>query len=124
MRAFMIQLGKVYRICPENDHPINNGKFEGLAYITSGSFYGGHQNRISNFWHWRKVLADGSLSKEDYAGYGGDWEPVECEVETCIRIPRGQPDVFPGDICPVCGARQLEFHKTNCSVIEGRKWDR
>jgi len=35
--------------------------------ITSGQYWGTYG--LSNFWHWREVLPDGSLGKEE-SGYG------------------------------------------------------
>jgi len=35
--------------------------------ITGGNYE--INGRISNFWHWKRILPDGSLSKEEY-GYG------------------------------------------------------
>ncbi len=90
----MIIIGRVYRITKENDHPINRrlyepfntgqtdtkNKWEGLVYITSG------QAGDSNFWYWKRVLADGSLSEETYHGYGGGWERVECDIKISVSI--------------------------------------
>jgi hypothetical protein len=39
--------------------------------ITSGQYWGTYG--LSNFWHWREVLADGTLSATDEHGYG--WQP-------------------------------------------------
>ena len=36
--------------------------------ITSGQYWGTYG--LSNFWHWREVLPDGSLSTRDECGYG------------------------------------------------------
>ena len=36
--------------------------------ITGGQYWG--EYGISNFWHWREVLPDGSLSKIEEYGYG------------------------------------------------------
>lgn len=36
--------------------------------ITSGQFWGEHG--VSNFWYWREVLSDGSLSEKEEHGYG------------------------------------------------------
>lgn len=40
-----------------------------LVEITGGSFYGGY-GRVSNFWRWRKVMRNGSLSFKEESGYG------------------------------------------------------
>jgi len=39
-----------------------------LVQIVSGSYWGAHG--LSNFWHWRPVLENGDLGKEE-CGYGG-----------------------------------------------------
>lgn len=39
-----------------------------MVKITSGALWG--SRGYSNFWHWREVLSDGSLSAKDEAGYG------------------------------------------------------
>jgi hypothetical protein len=46
-----------------------------VVEIVSGTYWGTHG--ISNHWHWRPVLADGSLGPEDY-GYDneGAFEPL------------------------------------------------
>lgn len=36
--------------------------------ITSGQYWGDHG--LSNFWYWREVLADGTLSETEEHGYG------------------------------------------------------
>lgn len=36
--------------------------------ITSGQYWGEHG--LSNFWYWREVLPDGSLSPTEEHGYG------------------------------------------------------
>lgn len=46
-----------------------------MVEITSGQFWGTYG--LSNFWHWREVLPDGSLSDKDEHGYG--WAPGEAE---------------------------------------------
>lgn len=42
-----------------------------IVKIVSGDYWTKHG--ISNFWHWREVLPDGSLSDVDEKGYG--WQP-------------------------------------------------
>jgi len=39
--------------------------------ITDGQYWGEHG--LSNFWYWREVLPDGSLSEVEGHGYG--WQP-------------------------------------------------
>lgn len=39
--------------------------------ITGGSYWG--ERGLSNFWYWREVLPDGSLSEKEEHGYG--WKP-------------------------------------------------
>lgn len=39
-----------------------------MVEITSGRYWGDWG--ISNFWHWREVLADGTLADTDESGYG------------------------------------------------------
>jgi hypothetical protein len=39
-----------------------------LVKIVSGQYWGKYG--LSNFWHWREVLANGSLSETDESGYG------------------------------------------------------
>jgi hypothetical protein len=36
--------------------------------VTSGQYWGTHG--LSNFWYWREVMADGSLSETEEHGYG------------------------------------------------------
>ncbi len=36
--------------------------------ITSGQHWGEHG--LSNFWYWREVLPNGTLSKKEECGYG------------------------------------------------------
>lgn len=43
---------------------------DGLVQITSGYFYDPTYGRVSNFWHWQKVLKDGTLDGVDRHGYG------------------------------------------------------
>lgn len=40
----------------------------GKVKIISGKYWGTYG--ISNFWYWKKVLPDGSLSETTYHGYG------------------------------------------------------
>lgn len=39
-----------------------------LVKIMSGKYWGTHG--LSNFWSWREVLPDGSLSETEEKGYG------------------------------------------------------
>lgn len=36
--------------------------------ITKGQYWGEHG--LSNFWYWREVLEDGTLSEREESGYG------------------------------------------------------
>ena len=40
----------------------------GLVEIVDGQYWGTYG--ISNFWYWKKVMPDGTLSKRTYHGYG------------------------------------------------------
>lgn len=44
----------------------DNGQFT-LVRITGGTYFS--NGRVSNFWYWKEVLSDGSLSDEKH-GYG------------------------------------------------------
>ncbi len=39
-----------------------------MVKITEGQFWGDYG--VSNFWYWREVMPDGSLSKKEEHGYG------------------------------------------------------
>ncbi len=54
------------------------------VYITSGQFLSG--SRLSNFWYWKRILHDGSLSAEEH-GYG-DFEETESEYEVITNVKR------------------------------------
>lgn len=45
--------------------------------ILSGHFLDPVYGRLSNFWNWREVLPDGTLSETLESGYG--WKVVEAE---------------------------------------------
>ena len=61
-------LGKHLEIGMVVIHP----ETKNLVKITGGQFWGEHG--MSNFWYWREILSDGSLSEKEYHGYG--WEPT------------------------------------------------
>lgn len=42
-----------------------------MVKIVSGQYWGTHG--LSNHWHWREVLSDGTLSETEEHGYG--WRP-------------------------------------------------
>lgn len=39
-----------------------------IVEVTQGQYWGEHG--LSNFWYWREVMPDGSLSKKEEHGYG------------------------------------------------------
>lgn len=41
--------------------------------ITSGRYWGAHG--VSNFWYWREVMPDGTLSDDEEHGYGHQLRP-------------------------------------------------
>jgi hypothetical protein len=41
---------------------------QGKVKITDGQYWGTYG--VSNFWYWKKVMPDGTLSKKTYHGYG------------------------------------------------------
>ena len=54
------------------------------VYITDGAWE--VNNRLSNFWYWKKVNKDGSLSKKEYCGYGHFYKyPHKYKVITRIE---------------------------------------
>ena len=75
------------RLCPPSKLVV--GKYymyKGeVVKITSGYYRDPTYNRISNFWSWRKINKDGSLSLvvEDGYDHGGFTGPIE---ETSIMI--------------------------------------
>lgn len=44
-----------------------------LVYIIDGCFFAPSSGRLSNHWEWKRINANGTLSKTTYAGYG--WLP-------------------------------------------------
>lgn len=61
----------VERVCGGSPFEIGDivtHKKHGQVKIVSGKYWGTYG--ISNFWNWKKVLPDGSLSKKTYHGYG------------------------------------------------------
>lgn len=66
------QIGSVY---------LREGSF---IYVTSGGYLGDY-GRVSNFFFWRKIKPDGSLSKRESRGYGGTHvKPVKVNVDMKI----------------------------------------
>jgi hypothetical protein len=55
----------------------------GLIYITSGEYLS--NGRVSNFFTWRRVNEDGTLSKREYSGYGWRAKPAK-GVKVEIRV--------------------------------------
>lgn len=53
--------------------------------ITEGRYWGDHG--LSNFWYWREVLKDGSLSDKVEHGYGWSTQPEE-QKGTCSKRRR------------------------------------
>jgi hypothetical protein len=57
-----------------------------LSIITSGQYMG--EYGVSNYWCWRSIRKDGTLSKKEYSGYNNGEHlfsaPVEHEI--IIRI--------------------------------------
>lgn len=55
--------GAPFKIGDRVKHP--SGR---TVQIIDGQYWGLHG--LSNFWYWREVLSDGSLSKKKESGYG------------------------------------------------------
>jgi hypothetical protein len=55
--------GPPFKIGDQVKHP--SGR---TVQITSGQYWGDYG--ISNHWHWREVLPDGTLSEKEEYGYG------------------------------------------------------
>jgi hypothetical protein len=55
--------GEPFEIGDIVDHPK-----QGKVKITDGQYWGTYG--VSNFWYWKKVMPDGTLSKKTYHGYG------------------------------------------------------
>ena len=52
--------------------------------IISGQYWS--NGRLSNHWHWKRILPDGNLGKEEY-GYGSFEESdKKYEVKTLIKM--------------------------------------
>jgi len=64
-------------------HP-KDGK---IVYITKGEYLDSTYGRLSNFWHWREVLQDGSLSNNEEHGYGwSDPVKIDATIETTTKV--------------------------------------
>lgn len=58
--------------------------------IISGQFLGTYGG-LSNHWHWKEVLADGSLSERDEMGYGGKEDVFKSITrKEAMEIARGE----------------------------------
>lgn len=55
------------------------------VYITGGVQFG--TDGLSNYWTWRRVLSDGSLSDEEESGYG-DFEESKYKYEVEVKVKR------------------------------------
>jgi hypothetical protein len=92
-------------------------KKDGLVEIVSGQYMGRYG--VSNFWDWRKVLSNGSLSKKTYCGYGTydefdfttikrrksepktEWVCIACEETEChYSVNAVLKHLYP-DKCPL-----------------------
>ncbi len=58
---------------------ITHQKTGKLVKITRGSYWGAYG--VSNFWHWREVLPDGTLSKDEECGYGHEFDKKPPQLE-------------------------------------------
>ena len=59
---------KVFGPAPFKVGDLVRHPFGHLVEITDGEYWG--RRGLSNFWYWRDVLPDGTLSKEEKSGYG------------------------------------------------------
>jgi hypothetical protein len=50
---------------------VKHWRYNYYVEIVGGKYWGTYG--ISNFWYWKKVMSDGTLSKKTYNGYG--WWP-------------------------------------------------
>lgn len=66
-------MGDVNTNHPEvgNVYPSPSG--DGLVYVTDGQYW--RAPGISNFWYWREILTDGTLSEKEDSGYGYELLP-------------------------------------------------
>lgn len=55
------------------------------VYIVSGDWTCG--GRLSNFWTWRKIKKDGSLTKKSFSGYGNFSELTGAKVSIKVQLP-------------------------------------
>lgn len=69
----MVRIGSVYK----------KGRY--IVYVTGGTYMG--FNGVSNFWTYRKVKKDGTLSKREYGCYGGEFDcPLKAKVTINVEI--------------------------------------
>jgi hypothetical protein len=59
---------KVFGPAPFKVGDLVRHPFGHLVEITDGEYWG--RRGLSNFWYWRDVRPDGTLSKEEKSGYG------------------------------------------------------
>lgn len=65
---------------------ITHPKTGKLVKITGGSYWGTYG--VSNFWYWREVLTDGTLSKNEDCGYGHEFyiKPPQLEIVSKEKV--------------------------------------
>lgn len=68
----MITIGAVYK--KGRDH----------VYVTSGRYMG--QYGVSNFWNYKKIKPDGSLSVKELGCYGGEFGERLYHAKVEIRV--------------------------------------
>lgn len=56
-------------------------KGEDFIYITDGFFQDPVYHRISNYFQWKKIKEDGTLTKKTYSGYADFDEQMQADIK-------------------------------------------
>lgn len=73
---------EVYTIVRHTGWMTESDNYPCDVLITNGQYYS--NGRLSNFWTWRRILPDGTLSEEE-CGYG-DFEKSSKKYKIEIRV--------------------------------------